>query len=101
MATDGFAGTIGNTPLMRLPKLSAAIGRETFGKAEFLNPAGSLRDRAGRHGGTEDRANGRDTKAARAVLPRALRAVAMRKARRCAGRHESLVSAGATVANRT
>jgi len=46
MATDGFAGTIGNTPLVRLPKLSAAIGREIFGKAEYLNPGGSVKDRA-------------------------------------------------------
>ena len=45
-ATDGFAGTIGNTPLIRLPKLSAAIGREIFGKAEYLNPGGSVKDRA-------------------------------------------------------
>jgi cysteine synthase A len=46
IATDGFAGSIGNTPLIRLPKLSAAIGREIFGKAEFLNPGGSVKDRA-------------------------------------------------------
>jgi cysteine synthase A len=43
---DGFAGTIGNTPLIRLPKLSAAIGREICGKAEYLNPGGSVKDRA-------------------------------------------------------
>jgi cysteine synthase A len=43
---DGFAGTIGNTPLIRLPKLSAAIGREVLGKAEYLNPGGSVKDRA-------------------------------------------------------
>ena len=45
-ASDGFAGTIGNTPLIRLPKLSAATGRELFGKAEYLNPGGSVKDRA-------------------------------------------------------
>ncbi len=43
---DGFTGAIGNTPLIRLPKLSAAIGREILGKAEFLNPGGSVKDRA-------------------------------------------------------
>ena len=43
---DGFSGAIGNTPLIRLPNLSAAIGREIFGKAEFLNPGGSVKDRA-------------------------------------------------------
>ncbi len=47
-ASDGFTGAIGNTPLIRLPKLSAAIGREIFGKAEFLNPGGSVKDRAAR-----------------------------------------------------
>ena len=47
-ASDGFAGTIGNTPLIRLPKLSAATGRELFGKAEYLNPGGSVKDRAAR-----------------------------------------------------
>ena len=43
---DGFSGAIGNTPLIRLPKLSAFTGREIFGKAEFLNPGGSVKDRA-------------------------------------------------------
>ncbi|BDE07069.1 cysteine synthase A [Vulcanimicrobium alpinum] len=45
---DGVAGTIGNTPLIALPKLSAAIGRTILGKAEFLNPGGSVKDRAAR-----------------------------------------------------
>lgn len=42
----GFCGTIGNTPLIRLEKLSAATGCEILGKAEFLNPGGSVKDRA-------------------------------------------------------
>lgn len=42
----GFAGTIGSTPLIRLAKLSAATGCEILGKAEFLNPGGSVKDRA-------------------------------------------------------
>jgi len=46
--SDGFTGTIGNTPLIRLPKLSAAVGREICGKAEYLNPGGSVKDRAAR-----------------------------------------------------
>ncbi len=46
--THGFSGTIGNTPLIELPKLSAAIGRRILGKAEFLNPGGSVKDRAAR-----------------------------------------------------
>ena len=45
-ARDGFAGAIGNTPLILLPKLSAAIGRRVYGKAEHLNPGGSVKDRA-------------------------------------------------------
>jgi cysteine synthase A len=43
---NGFSGAIGNTPLVALPKLSNAIGRRIFGKAEFLNPGGSVKDRA-------------------------------------------------------
>jgi cysteine synthase A len=43
---DGFVGTIGNTPLIRLTKASAATGCEILGKAEFLNPGGSVKDRA-------------------------------------------------------
>ena len=42
----GFAGTIGNTPHIVLEKLSARIGRTIVGKAEFLNPGGSVKDRA-------------------------------------------------------
>jgi cysteine synthase A len=41
----GFAGAIGNTPLMRLNALSAATGCEILGKAEFMNPGGSVKDR--------------------------------------------------------
>lgn len=43
---DGFVGTIGNTPLIRLKNASAATGCEILGKAEFLNPGGSVKDRA-------------------------------------------------------
>ncbi len=43
---DGFVGTIGNTPLIRLRKASEATGCEILGKAEFLNPGGSVKDRA-------------------------------------------------------
>jgi cysteine synthase A len=44
--TDGFHGTVGNTPLIRLNRLSAETGCEILGKAEFLNPGGSVKDRA-------------------------------------------------------
>ena len=43
---EGFAGTVGNTPLVRLEKLSRETGCEILGKAEFLNPGGSVKDRA-------------------------------------------------------
>jgi cysteine synthase A len=43
---DGFVGAIGNTPLIRLSKLSKETGCEILGKAEFLNPGGSVKDRA-------------------------------------------------------
>jgi cysteine synthase A len=43
---NGFVDTIGNTPLIRLRKLSEATGCEILGKAEFLNPGGSVKDRA-------------------------------------------------------
>jgi len=42
----GFAGAIGNTPLIRLAKLSEETGCEILGKAEFMNPGGSVKDRA-------------------------------------------------------
>ncbi|MEE8505323.1 MAG: cysteine synthase A [Kiloniellales bacterium] len=43
---DGFVGTIGNTPLIRLKRLSEETGCEILGKAEFLNPGSSVKDRA-------------------------------------------------------
>jgi len=45
-ARRGFSGTIGQTPHIVLEKLSARIGRTIVGKAEFLNPGGSVKDRA-------------------------------------------------------
>ena len=41
-----FADTVGNTPLIRLERVSRATGCEILGKAEFLNPGGSVKDRA-------------------------------------------------------
>jgi cysteine synthase len=41
-----FIDTVGNTPLIRLATLSDATGCEILGKAEFLNPGGSVKDRA-------------------------------------------------------
>ncbi|AFY32792.1 cysteine synthase A [Calothrix sp. PCC 7507] len=44
--TNGFVGTIGNTPLIRLNSFSEETGCEILAKAEFLNPGGSVKDRA-------------------------------------------------------
>jgi cysteine synthase len=41
-----FIDSVGNTPLIRLPTLSAETGCEILGKAEFANPGGSVKDRA-------------------------------------------------------
>ncbi|XOV84816.1 MAG: cysteine synthase A [bacterium] len=43
---SGLAGSIGNTPLIRIESLSAQTGCEILGKAEFMNPGGSVKDRA-------------------------------------------------------
>jgi cysteine synthase A len=43
---DGFLGSIGNTPLIRLARASEATGCTILGKAEFMNPGGSVKDRA-------------------------------------------------------
>jgi cysteine synthase A len=42
----GFIDTVGNTPLIRLNSFSDETGCEILGKAEFLNPGGSVKDRA-------------------------------------------------------
>jgi len=43
---NGFLETIGNTPLIRLKRASEETGCTILGKAEFLNPGGSVKDRA-------------------------------------------------------
>lgn len=43
---DGFLDTIGRTPLIKLHGPSEATGCTILGKAEFLNPGGSVKDRA-------------------------------------------------------
>ncbi|HZP75247.1 MAG TPA: cysteine synthase A [Pseudolabrys sp.] len=45
---DGILEAIGNTPLIKLERASAATGCTILGKAEFMNPGGSVKDRAGR-----------------------------------------------------
>jgi len=39
---DGLAGAIGGTPLIKLRGISEATGCSVLGKAEFLNPGGSV-----------------------------------------------------------
>ncbi len=43
---DGFIDSIGNTPLIKLKKASELTGCTILGKAEFLNPGSSVKDRA-------------------------------------------------------
>jgi cysteine synthase A len=43
---NGFIDSVGNTPLIRLRRVSDQTGCEILGKAEFLNPGGSVKDRA-------------------------------------------------------
>ena len=45
---DGIVEAIGHTPLIKLERASAATGCTILGKAEFMNPGGSVKDRAGR-----------------------------------------------------
>ena len=46
MAKDSILDFIGNTPLIRLKSLSSG---NVFGKAEYLNPGGSIKDRVAKH----------------------------------------------------
>lgn len=43
---DGFCGGVGNTPLMRLTHVSEETQCNVLAKCEFLNPGGSVKDRA-------------------------------------------------------
>ena len=45
-SASDFSALIGNTPLIRLNTLSDLTGCEIYGKAEFMNPGGSVKDRA-------------------------------------------------------
>ncbi len=45
---DGIVEAIGNTPLIKLERISAATGCTILGKAEFLNPGHSVKDRPAR-----------------------------------------------------
>jgi cysteine synthase A len=45
----GIVDAIGNTPLIKLERVSAATGCTILGKAEFMNPGQSVKDRPARH----------------------------------------------------
>jgi cysteine synthase A len=45
---DGIVEAIGNTPLIKLERVSRQTGCTILGKAEFMNPGQSVKDRAGR-----------------------------------------------------
>src|ERR1700692_306412 len=45
---NGIVEAIGHTPLIKLERASAATGCTILGKAEFMNPGGSVKDRPGR-----------------------------------------------------
>src|SRR5215475_14079845 len=45
---DDVITAIGNTPLIKLQRASAATGCTILGKAEFMNPGQSVKDRAGK-----------------------------------------------------
>ena len=44
--SDNFIQSIGNTPLIKLKAASGITGCNIYGKAEYLNPGGSVKDRA-------------------------------------------------------
>ena len=46
MIRSDFLDTVGNTPLIKLRKASELTGCNILGKAEFMNPGGSVKDRA-------------------------------------------------------
>jgi cysteine synthase len=45
---EGFVESVGHTPLIKLRRLSEETGCDLLGKAEFMNPGGSVKDRAAR-----------------------------------------------------
>jgi cysteine synthase A len=49
LVTSDVLDSIGNTPLIRLRRISDETGCEIYAKAEFLNPGGSIKDRIARH----------------------------------------------------
>lgn len=46
VSETGLPGAIGNTPLLKLTKISQRLNRNIYAKAEYMNPGGSIKDRA-------------------------------------------------------
>jgi cystathionine beta-synthase len=46
---DSILGVVGNTPLVKINRLTNGFDSEIFAKLEFLNPMGSIKDRVARH----------------------------------------------------
>ena len=46
---EGLIGAVGNTPLIYLRSVSEATGCHIYGKAEFMNPTASVKDRAAKY----------------------------------------------------
>ena len=44
---DSVLSLVGDTPLLRLHRITEGLGREVLAKCEFMNPGGSLKDRIG------------------------------------------------------
>ena len=59
---QNFLDLVGNTPLVRLNAVSDATGCEIYGKCEFANPGGSVKDRAAKGIIEEAEASGALTK---------------------------------------
>lgn len=49
IAKDTILDAIGNTPIVNLNRIAPDLSVNLFGKCEFLNPAGSIKDRIGLH----------------------------------------------------
>lgn len=47
MIIDTILGAVGNTPLVRFNRIGKDLNCELYGKCEFLNPGGSVKDRIG------------------------------------------------------
>lgn len=49
LVSSGILDSIGNTPLIRINSASEATGCDIYGKAEYMNPGGSIKDRIAKH----------------------------------------------------